>query len=112
LYDAHLQVRNGAGGYVYPGEGGYDYRMYDYPTQGVYHAPAYEAVPRDAMVHDPGYDVGHGYGPRYDVGHGYDARPGYEYPGHYGGSYVPRQVPVPIWAPQQQQYRSSGCVLD
>lgn len=109
LYDAHLRVR-GASEYEYPGHGGVYNHSYEYPTQGVYHAPAYEAVPHDAM----GYDAGTAYGhdPRYEVGHAYDPcyDPRYEYAGHYGGPYVPRQVPVPTWAPQQQHI-SSGCIL-
>ncbi|KAG9100242.1 hypothetical protein FS749_015880 [Ceratobasidium sp. UAMH 11750] len=98
LYDAQLQdVRGG-----YDQYGGYEHYTYDYPAKG-YH-PGYEAIPRDAM----GYDSGLAYT------HGYDC-PGYEYAGQcYGGSYVPRQVSVPVWIPQQQpaQHRgSSGCVL-
>ncbi|KAG8740304.1 hypothetical protein FRC10_004522 [Ceratobasidium sp. 414] len=105
LYDAQLQdVRAGAGGYEHYGQAGYEHYMYDYPTKGAYHPSAYEAIPRDAM----GYDSGLAYT------HGYDCL-GYEYAGQcYGGSYVPRQVPVPVWVPQQQpaQHRgSNGCIL-
>ncbi|EUC63180.1 cyclin protein [Rhizoctonia solani AG-3 Rhs1AP] len=75
----------GHGGYAYPDYPYYpDYPVaykgydaigkgtYEYPTQGVYYAPAYEAVPRD---YDPGCVYEGGY--------------------HYGR---PRQVPVPTWS--------------
>jgi len=118
LYDAQLHdVRAGAGGYEYALPGAYDHYSYDFPPQGAYLPSAYEAVPRDAMGYDSGlvytHDPHYGYDARYDAG------PGYDYSGHYGGSYVPRQVPLPVWAPQhqpqpqqQQQHRSSGgCIL-
>jgi len=118
LYDAHLRVRGGASEYGYPGRAANDPRLYEhsyeYPTNGAYHVSAYEAVPYDAMAYDPG--LAYGCDPRYGVEHAYDARydprydPGYEYTGHYGGPYVPRQVPVPAWAPRQQHV-SGGCIL-
>lgn len=69
---------------VYKGYDGIGKGAYEYPTKGVYYAPAYEAVPRD--VYEPGcvYESG---APNY----------------HYG---CPRQVPVPSWT-----QKSSGCVL-
>ncbi|CAE6472297.1 unnamed protein product [Rhizoctonia solani] len=87
----------GHGGYAYPDYAyaypdysanykGYDRigkGAYEYPTKGVYYAPAYEAAPRD---YEPGcvYEGG---------ANNY----------HYG---CPRQVPVPTW-----MQKSSGCVL-
>ncbi|QRV92140.1 hypothetical protein RhiJN_20158 [Ceratobasidium sp. AG-Ba] len=89
LYDAQLQdVRA-------------NHYTYDYPAKGAYYE-MYESVPRDAMGYDSGLAYAHGY-----------EYPGYEYAGHcYGASFVPRQVPVPVWVPQQQQHRgSTGCIL-
>ncbi|KDN40504.1 hypothetical protein RSAG8_08124, partial [Rhizoctonia solani AG-8 WAC10335] len=87
----------GHGGYAYPdysypypdystsyqGYDGIGRGAYEYPTNGVYYAPAYEAVPCD-----------------YEAGCVYD---GGAHNYHYG---CPRQVPVPTWT-----QKSSGCVL-
>jgi hypothetical protein len=69
-YDQAYKYDQGYSGYNPVGKG-----AYEYPSKGVYYAPAYEAVPRDAI--------------------GYDA---YDY---YPGSYVPRQVQVPTWVPHR-----------
>ncbi|KAG8752840.1 hypothetical protein FRC11_007983 [Ceratobasidium sp. 423] len=68
----------------YKGYDGIGKGAYEYPAQGVYYAPAYEAVPRD--VYEPGCVYENG-AQAYNFG-------------------CPRQVPIPAWV-----QKSSGCVL-